>query len=182
MKFRNVVASFLGSGFAANATPPERYDTVVAGDWELDVPSSWKSKVRADGMVYLESEDGSKGCYVRAVTFRIAFKNAQSAATSEIVEVERMAPPSWTTVSRVVMALSGKAYASLDMVDRPNNYRVLAVVLAKPESVLSVHIHDYRCENYTASKKQFDIVVESLREKDHPRTAHLTVQDRSRSR
>ena len=166
VRLRQAVASFLGNFDSPTpSAPEEKYDTLVVGDWELDVPSTWKVRVRSEGVVYLESHDVSKGCYVRAVNFRIAFKNSQSAATSEIVEVERMAPSSWTTVSRVVMSLSDKAYASLDMLDRANKYRVLAVVLAKPNSVMSVHIHDYSCENYAASKKQFDLIAKSLREK-----------------
>lgn len=48
------------------------------------------------------------------------------------------------------------------MYDREASYRVLSLVLCDDRQAIEVTLHDYFCEDYEATKADFDIIEQSI--------------------
>lgn len=168
-----ILVALLGKLSLANvARAASSYDEtnqVELGIWTFILPSHWAlDKKRLPDAPYFESSDGSKGCYVKSLSFSPPPHRTAPQIAAHIQRVHRQAfeddPKSKWRVMREESSSKGEtAHSILDLFDKANSYRVLSKVLARGERAVQLTLHDYSCEDYAASVRFFSSIAESLR-------------------
>jgi hypothetical protein len=71
----------LFSSFSAKskAGSPTKMQIIGIGPWEIEVPGNWNEK-KSEDPGYLESGDGTVGCYLKALTYKKSEKSARKIA------------------------------------------------------------------------------------------------------
>jgi hypothetical protein len=164
----------LCSAFAKASVQPVQMTTVLIGSWEFDIPVDWND-TEETGFGYLESSDGSIGCYIKSIvpteskiTARALSEDIQ---TIHETNLRKATKGNWQVVARNSSDDNLYFRSQLDMLDETNKYRVLSLVLASPKDALQVTIHNYLCENYTANRDEYRATELSLR-----RSANVTLE------
>jgi hypothetical protein len=155
------------SAFVAKASErPAQMATAVIGSWEFDIPVDWTDK-EGTGQGYLESSDGSIGCYIKSIippeskmTTRALAEDIQ---TIHEASFRKATKGNWRVVSRAGSDENLYFRSRLDMLDEENKYRVLSLVLASRKDALQVTIHNYFCEDYNANHDEYREIELSLR-------------------
>ena len=75
---------------------------------------------------------------------------------------ESDASSTWNVEGRRDSHLGSMHRSALDMYDREASYRVLSLVLCDDRQAIEVTLHDYFCEDYEATKADFDIIEQSI--------------------
>ncbi len=162
-----VVAAAIVGGIAPIRVHAKPMNTIAVGPWEFEAPIDWKLQENSTTVPYMEAPDGTRGCYIKALTFGQTRKSAVEAADylQEVHERNFLKDPeaNWKTVERVSSHLGQTARPVLDLLDETSNYRVLSVVLATEREALQVTVHDYDCKDYGSSKRLLAPIAESLR-------------------
>ena len=135
------------------------------GPWKFSVPEEWIAHER-DSHTYLESSDGRVGCYIKSFEPPVTKQSAQAFA-NEIQAIHEAAFRKGTKGNWRLMEQSGTArdaqYLShLDMLDEKSKYRVLSLVLAGNSDALQITIHNYLCEDYSATRNEYQVIEESM--------------------
>jgi hypothetical protein len=142
-------------------------NTIDVGPWSFRAPSDWRQVESVNGIPYLESKDGTKGCYIKALTFGRTYGSATDAAAylQGVHERNFFADPKakWEVKQRSASTADATATSILDLLDASSNYRVLSVVVAATDAAVQVTLHDYACEDYQASVQAFEPVATSIR-------------------
>lgn len=140
---------------------------IGVGAWEFDLPEDWELKEARSGVPYMESSDGTKGCYIKGITFGQAKGSGTEAAAylQEVHERSFSSDPQakWVAVDRSTSPRNHDCLSVLDLFDRQSNYRVLSVVLAAADEAIQITLHDYDCRDYDASSLFLAPVARSVR-------------------
>jgi hypothetical protein len=145
--------------------------TLVRGDsWTIALPEGWKvPETLENGTVYIDSVDESKGIYV--TTWRLGPEDASTspAAAAEsfkdkdVQALQEMDGYAWRLVGEHVDALeTGRAVVIADHLADANEYRIATKVIARPPLVVRAAFHDYKCDDYAASRDYFAPLIEAL--------------------
>ena len=150
--------------YAADAKT--KMNAVSIGPWSLEIPASWKSVERKSGIPYVESPDGGKGCYIKAITFPETRQSAEEAAAYLQDGHERGylrdVQAKWKAMDRSTRQVGAIAYSTLDLFDQSKSYRVLSLVAATRKVALQLTLHDYDCRNYDATAAAFVSILNSV--------------------
>ncbi|WP_370601416.1 hypothetical protein [Pseudomonas nitroreducens] len=137
------------------------------GRWEFELPEEWEQQEQESGVPYFETQDGTKGCYIKGISFGQPQASYEAAAQylQQVHERNILADPKayWTVVERFGAETANGFLARLDLLDKTRAYRVLSVVLANRSEALQVTLHDYDCQDYEASLQAFAAIADSLR-------------------
>lgn len=157
----------LYSAFVAKASErPTGMVAAVIGSWEFDVPADWADK-DGIGQGYLESTDGSIGCYIKSIVPPESKMTARALAEDiqKIHEASfrKATKGNWRVVARAGNEEDQYFRSRLDMLDDDNKYRVLSFVFASRKDALHVTIHNYFCEDYKANRDEYRATELSLR-------------------
>lgn len=140
--------------------------TAVIGSWEFDVPADWADK-DGTGHGYLESSDGSIGCYIKSIVPPEPKKTARALAediqTIHEASFCKVTKGNWRVVARAGNEEDQYFRSRLDMLDDENKYRVLSLVFASRKDALQVTIHNYFCEDCNANRDEYRATELSLR-------------------
>lgn len=142
-------------------------NVIGVGNWEFELHEDWELQEPRSGVPYLETPDGTKGCYIKGITFGQPQSSAEVEAQylQEAHESSFLADPEakWIAVERNGSPAGQDFLSTLDLYDQGSNYRVLSVVLAATGEALQVTLHDYCCQDYKASVRGFAPIASSLR-------------------
>jgi hypothetical protein len=140
---------------------------IGVGSWEFELPEDWELQEARSGVPYMQASDGTKGCYIKGITFgQVRATGADAAAYLQEAHERGFTggPESkWAVAARSLSSQGQDALSVLDLFDVRSNYRVLSVVLAAPGEALQVTLHDYDCRDYDASCLAFAHIVKSVR-------------------
>ena len=141
--------------------------TIDVGPWSFRAPSDWRQVESVNGIPYLESKDGTKGCYIKALTFGQTYPSPTNAAAYLQGVHERNyfadSKAKWEVKQRSASTAGATASSILDLLDAASNYRVLSVVVAATDVAVQLTLHDYACEDYDASAQSFEPIATSIR-------------------
>ena len=144
---------------------------LVRGDsWAILLPEGWKApETLANGTVYIDSVDESKGIYVTAWMLgpQDAPTNPAAAAESckdkDVQALQQMEGYTWRLVDeRVEEPEAGVAVVIADHLADANEFRIVTKVIARPPLVVRAAFHDYSCGDHAASREYFAPLVQSL--------------------
>ena len=152
------------AGRAAVNAPSTKFAQV--GPWEFSVPEDWAVKDN-DGHSYLESSDGTVGCYIKAIEPPLP-KGSSQALADDIQAIHeagfrKATKGSWRVVDKAGSTDGSHFRSRLDMLDEENKYRVLSLVLASSSDALHITIHNYWCEDYSLNRRAYHAVESSMR-------------------
>ena len=106
-------------------------NTIDVGPWSFRAPSDWRQAEVVHGIPYLESKDGTKGCYIKALTFGRTYRSATDAAAYVQGVHERNyfadSKAKWEVKQRSASTAGATASSILDLLDASSNYRVLSL-------------------------------------------------------
>ena len=140
---------------------------IGVGIWEFELPEDWDQQECRSGVPYFEARDGTKGCYIKGVSFGRPQTSPESAAKylQQVQERPFLADPKacWTVKERFGTETADGFHSTLDLLDISACYRVLSVVLANQSEALQVSLHDYDCHDYEMSLHAFSAIAASLR-------------------
>ncbi len=154
------LAAMATSGSATMATAG------IFGAWQFDVPVNWKAPAGGD-QGYLESSDGSVGCYIQSIVPpETAGTAAELAAAILAIHESSMRTAmkrDWKVASKASQSAGGYCRARVDLFDQASKYRIVSFVLASPSDALQVTVHNYYCEDYSANRDAYRGTELSLR-------------------
>ena len=140
---------------------------IGVGMWEFELPEEWEQQEPRSGVPYFEAPDGTKGCYIKGISFGQPQASAEAAAQYLQQAQERPflgdSKSGWTIEERNGAKTADGFFSRLDLFDRSSSYRVLSVVLANQSEALQVSLHDYDCQDYEQSLQIFAAIAASLR-------------------
>ena len=138
--------------------------------WTIELPEGWKApETLANGTVYLDSFDESKGIYI--TTWMLPSEDtpqspadaAESFKDKDVQALERMEGYTWRLVDERVEAPEPEvAVVIADHLADANEYRIVTKVIARPPLVVRAAFHDYSCDDYEASREYFAPLIQSL--------------------
>src|SRR5260221_5029198 len=121
-------------GFVCHSGAGTKMNTLIVGPWSFDLPADWKRRETQGTAPYMEAEDGTKGCYIWAITFPQPRASSEEAAAYLQDGHERvfMRDPTskWKVVERSPAVVELPSRSVLDLFDESNSYRILSVVIA----------------------------------------------------
>lgn len=142
-------------------------NVIGVGLYEFELPDEWEQQEQGSGVPYFETQDGTKGCYIKGISFGQPQASHEAAAQylQQVHERNIFADlkANWTVAERFGAETANGFLARLDLLDRTSTYRVLSVVLANQSEALQVTLHDYDCQDYEASLQAFAAIAASLR-------------------
>lgn len=139
---------------------------MAIGGWHVDVPGDWTDKGDA-AAGYLESADGSVGCYVKVI--RPAASQDTPRTLAEGIQAiheasfRQAVDRHWRVVAHQGTGDAVSYQSRLDMLDEANQYRILSLVTATAGEALQVTIHNYACTDYAANRDAYGAIASSLR-------------------
>jgi hypothetical protein len=140
---------------------------IGVGMWEFELPEEWEQQEHRSGVPYFEARDGTKGCYIKGISFGQPQSSPEAAAQclQEAQQRPFLTDPKarWVVEERIGAETADGFLSKLDLVDRSSSYRVLSVVLANQSEALQVSLHDYDCQDYELSFQSFAAIAASLR-------------------
>ena len=155
-------------GLDARATPPALTQTLDFGDWSFALPADWKpASSGIDGVTYLESANGARGCYIKAMRFAPSPHRTAAEQAAHVQSIEKQSMTTgeqdqWRVVAERSIPEGASLRSELDLFSKARGYRVLSVVLTTESDFVQLTLHDYDCHDYSASVEFFAPIAASL--------------------